>query len=157
MRRIAVLITLAFSSAVTFAQSATAPSGHWEGTIQIPAQELKVEVDLAGGGETWEGTISVPAQGLKAFPLSAISVQANSVSFAMKGIPGTPTFRGTVAADGKTMSGDFSQGGATFRSRSPEPATPRSNRRRRARRSRKTWRARGTRHSTPRAEFFDCC
>jgi hypothetical protein len=95
-------------------QTATPPSGHWEGTLQVPGQELKVEVDLRGTGSKWEGTISVPAQSLKGFPLAAISVAGDKVTFAMKGIPGDPVFNGTLAKDGKTMSGDFSQGGGTI-------------------------------------------
>jgi hypothetical protein len=32
----------------------------------------------------------------------------------MKGAPGEPTFTGSLSADGKSMSGDFTQGPATF-------------------------------------------
>jgi hypothetical protein len=95
------------------AQSSPRASGHWEGAIQIPGQELKVEVDLAPAGEQWEGSINIPAQSLKGFPLSSISVQADAVTFVMRGVPGEPTFKGTVSKDGKQLSGDFSQGGGT--------------------------------------------
>jgi hypothetical protein len=100
-------------SSVTFAQSTTAPAGHWEGAIQAPGQELKIEIDLAGAGDKWEGTISIPAQNLKAFPLSAITVQGDTVNLSMQGVPGNPQFKGVVK-DGKTLSGDFSQGGGTI-------------------------------------------
>jgi hypothetical protein len=79
----------------------------------VPGQELKVEIDLSGSAEKWEGTISVPAQGLKALPLSAVAVSGDSVSFALGGVPGEPRFKGTLAKDSKTLSGDFSQGGGT--------------------------------------------
>ena len=75
-----VLVALILS----LAQPAAAPSGHWEGAIQIPGQELKIEIDLAPRGGKWEGAIAIPAQGLKGFPLSAITVQGDSVSFAME-------------------------------------------------------------------------
>ena len=42
----ALAAALAFST-LTFALSGPPPSGHWEGTIQVPGQELKVEIDLA--------------------------------------------------------------------------------------------------------------
>ena len=32
----------------------------------------------------------------------------------MANVPGTPTFKGTLAADGATISGDFSQGGGSI-------------------------------------------
>lgn len=108
------LLTLVVTALVAAAQPAAAPSGHWEGTIQVPGQELKIEVDLKNTADKWEGTISIPAQNLKAFPLSSISTRGDSVSFAMKGVPGEPTFNGTLSKDSKTMSGDFSQGGGTI-------------------------------------------
>ena len=104
---------LAVSSGVAFAQTPAGPSGHWGGAIQVPGQELKIEIDLLPAGEKWEGTISIPAQGLKGFPLTAITVQGDAVGFAMSGIPGEPRFKGTLSKDGKTLSGDFSQGGGT--------------------------------------------
>jgi hypothetical protein len=88
------------------------PAGRWEGAIQVPGQELQVEIDLADrGGGKWEGTINIPSQGLKAYPLSGITVQGNTVSFLMKGVPGEPSFKGTLSKDAKSISGDFSQGG----------------------------------------------
>ena len=95
-------------------QPPAGPSGHWEGAIQVPGQELKIEIDLAPRGEKWEGAIAIPAQGLKGFPLSAITVQGDSVSFALNGVPGDPRFKGTVSKDAKSLSGEFSQGGATI-------------------------------------------
>jgi hypothetical protein len=106
------LVALIVSSSVTFGQPATGPAGHWEGAIQIPGQELKIEIDLAGAGDKWDGTITIPAQNLKGFPLSAITVRGDTVSFAIKGVPGGPQFTGVVK-DAKTLSGEFSQGGGT--------------------------------------------
>jgi len=90
-----------------------AQSGHWEGAIQAPGQEIGINVDLAqsSGGE-WKGTIDIPPQHLKGFPLSGVAVKGNSVMFAMNGVPGEPKFDGKVSADGKTISGAFTQGEA---------------------------------------------
>jgi len=79
----------------------------------MPQQDLEIQVDLAqsSGGE-WKGTIDIPPQHLKGFPLSGIAVKGNSVMFAMNGVPGDPKFDGKVSADGKTISGAFTQGGA---------------------------------------------
>jgi len=102
------------SAATTFAepgrQAAPAPSGHWVGTITGPG--LETAVDLAMKGNVWQGTFSVPAQGVKGVPLADLSVKGNAVSFAIKGAPGDPRFTGTLSADGKTIDGTFSQGGA---------------------------------------------
>jgi hypothetical protein len=94
------------------AQPAAGVSGHWQGSIAAPGQDLAIEVDLAQNpkGE-WIGSIDIPPQGLKGSPLSDIAVKGNSVTFGMKGAPGEPTFNGKLSVDGKTIFGGFTQGG----------------------------------------------
>jgi hypothetical protein len=108
-----LVAALSLSSGVAFSQTPAGPSGHWEGAIQVPGQELKIEVDLSGAGGKWEGTITIPAQGIKGLPLSSIAVSGESVRFTIGGIPGEPQFNGTLSKDAKTLSGDFKQGGGT--------------------------------------------
>jgi hypothetical protein len=94
-----------------FAQSAPGAAGQWEGKIQTPGPEIGILINLAKAGDTWKGTIAIPEQNLKGFPLSDISVNGSVVKFAMKGVPGDPTFDGKLAADGKTIAGNFTQSG----------------------------------------------
>jgi len=107
----------AFSLLAPFAiaQSAPGASGHWEGSISVPDHELRILVNLAPQKDAWKGTIAIPEQNLKEFPLSSISVANGAVKFAMSGVPGNPVFDGKLAADGQSISGDFTQGGATLR------------------------------------------
>lgn len=94
-------------------QSTPAPSGHWVGTLEA-GTSLGVEVDLARqGADAWRGTFSVPAQLQKGIPLSDITVKNTSVEFAIKGGMGDPRFKGELSADGKTITGTFSQGGGS--------------------------------------------
>ena len=51
---------------------------------------------------------------LSGIPLDAISFTSGKCTFRIKGGPGDPTFTGTLSADGKTLSGDFTQGPGTF-------------------------------------------
>lgn len=84
------------------------PSGHWEGTIKIPDKEVKVEVDLARNAKgALAGTFGNPGEGLKGLPLASVSVEGKAVTFELKAGSGGGTFRGTLAADGQSMSGDF--------------------------------------------------
>jgi len=101
------------AACLSYQLPAKAQSGHWEGAIQSPQQEIAIHIDLAQNpkGE-WTGSIDIPPQHLKGFPLSGIAVKGNSVMFAMNGVPGDPKFDGKVSGDGKTMSGAFTQGGA---------------------------------------------
>ena len=110
-----IVSCLAFAAAGSAApapQAAPAPSGHWVGTITGPG--LETAVDLAMKGSVWQGTFSVPAQGVRGVPLADLSVKGNAVSFAIKGAPGDPRFTGTLSADGKTIDGTFTQGGANM-------------------------------------------
>ena len=109
--------TLAFVlSAPLTAQAPAAPpfAGHWTGSIQLPTAELAFEVNLAQTGDAWTGTISIPAQNARDLPLQRVTARGDSISFAIQGIPGDPTFRGVRAANGASVSGEFTQGGQTF-------------------------------------------
>jgi hypothetical protein len=95
------------------AETTAGASGHWQGSIAAPDQDLAIEVDLAQNpkGE-WMGSIDIPPQGLKGFPLSDVAVNGTAVGFAMKNVPGDPKFDGKLSADAKSISGAFTQGGA---------------------------------------------
>jgi hypothetical protein len=95
--------------------SGDSASGHWEGVIKAPGQELAVTVDLTRDSNgNWVGAIAIPVQGVKNFALAPVSVDGMAVTFGMKGIPGDPLFKGTVSGDPRAISGEFSQGGMTM-------------------------------------------
>lgn len=103
------------SHTVSFAQATMNAAGHWEGSIALPSMELNVAVDLAlDGNGKWSGDIDIPAQKVTDMPLKAISVSGSAVTFEISMGQGEPTFRGELAEDGQTISGDFTQGGNTF-------------------------------------------
>ena len=91
------------------AQTAAAPSGHWEGTIKASGTEVPVEIDLAKNSKgELTGTFGQPAQHLKGLPLAGVSVNGTAVAFQIKGgAPGERAFKGTLSDDGTTISGDF--------------------------------------------------
>jgi hypothetical protein len=95
------------------AQSTPGPAGtgHWEGALSVQGKELRLEVELvARSADKWEGSAAFPDMNAKGLMLSAIAVQGQAVTFAIKGVPGDPTFKGTLSKDSKTLSGDFIQG-----------------------------------------------
>jgi len=63
-------------------------SGRWEGTAQIPDDELNLIVDLSQENGAWVGSIIIPGLGLKGAPLTDIKVQSPDVNFAVKGALG---------------------------------------------------------------------
>lgn len=87
-------------------------AGVWQGIIEIPGAPLEVTAELRQEGQEWQGTIDIPAQGAEDLPLEEISVEDDVVSFAIAGIPGAPSFQGTVT-EGE-ITGRFIQSGQEF-------------------------------------------
>ena len=113
---IRVIALLLLSAVAAHAQTASDPSGHWEGGIETPEGSIGVIVDLAKNttGQLG-GTIGVPPQNLKGFPLVIESADGRAITFRFKGAPGNRVFQGVVAEDGTSMSGEFIQSGFTMR------------------------------------------
>ncbi len=112
-----VLLTagMAFGTSPVAAQSRPDPAGYWEGAITLPNTSLGIQVVIERGASSqWKGSISIPVQGLRNFGLTNITVRGADVTFAMPGIPGNPEFKGKLATDEKTITGDFTQGGQTL-------------------------------------------
>jgi hypothetical protein len=107
---------LAVLAAVSVASGeAPSPAGRWSGAIELPGQSLAVDVQLtSSAGSAWSGSIDIPAQGARALALTGFRVEGSAVRFSISGIPGNPTFDGTLSSDGGSIAGDFTQGGQTF-------------------------------------------
>lgn len=104
------LALLLFSNA----QATTDITGAWKGAINLPGMELEVSVNFDSTETGWSGTIDIPMQNARDLPLSGITADAENVEFAIAGVPGEPTFSGTLSEDGKSIAGDFIQAGQNF-------------------------------------------
>ena len=105
---------LAVAAPFASAQAAEGVEGVWEGAMQLPTMELAVVVEFRSIDDALQGDIDIPAQSAKDLPLAGIALDGNSLTFKIQGVPGDPTFNGTLADDGETISGTFSQGGQEF-------------------------------------------
>lgn len=108
-----ILPALVLSGAFLVAQSLQ-PVGHWEGIIELPGSPLQVKVDLVQAGPAWTGKVSIPQQGAANLPLGKVTVAGRTVGFALAGVPGAPTFKGELDAEGKVITGQFTQRGQSF-------------------------------------------
>lgn len=107
-------MSLLLGGAGLLAQEPTA-AGQWTGSIGLPNAPLPIVVRIDRGADgTWSGTMDIPAQGLIGGKLSGVTVEARSVRFTLAGVPGNPTFAGTLTADGGSITGDFTQGAGKF-------------------------------------------
>ena len=96
---------LVVSSASGRAQTPGDPSGHWDGSIQTPAAELRIEVDLLHDSHgDIAGTISIPGQHIAGLRLLKVGVEGTSIRFNARK---DQTFSGALSADGKSISGDL--------------------------------------------------
>ena len=89
---VAAVIFVAGFAVAASAQPAVDPSGHWEGTVQVPDMPVQIEIDLTknSGGE-----------------LAGSFTQTGRLSSAA----GERLFKGDVSADGQSMAGKFAQAG----------------------------------------------
>ena len=110
----AILGAAMFAAAVSLAnaQPAVDPSGHWEGTIQVPEMPVKVEVDLARNSRGDLSGTFTQTRRLNGLPLTNLAIDNRAVTFQIKGSPaGERLFKGDVSADGLSMTGTFAQAG----------------------------------------------
>jgi hypothetical protein len=84
------------------------PSGHWEGSINVPGQPVSVVLDVGkkpDGG--YKGTFSNPNTDLRGLPLGGVSVDGRSVRMILKVPQQGGTFVGTLSADDKSITGTY--------------------------------------------------
>jgi hypothetical protein len=128
--RLAVLLIL--SSTLICTAMAEDLSGRWQGSIQIPGNEVDLIVDLdhAGdeGGKAWTGSITIPGLGVKGAQLSELTVSEAKISCTIDGALGNERIGkarldGHLADAGQLM-GNFFQAGnsAPFLLRRTGPA-----------------------------------
>jgi pimeloyl-ACP methyl ester carboxylesterase len=133
-----LVITVLAGSSLPAAADESAFVGYWDGSIALPGTALGIRVLFGHEDGAWTGTIDIPMQAARDLPLDNIVVSGDSITFAMAGVPGNPTFNGVL--DGDTIAGPFSQSGQTFsfeltrgteeapkRPQDPEPPFPYSS------------------------------
>lgn len=108
-----VLLTLAMPLAAS-ADDLADVIGRWKGEITLPTTALEIIVVLSDDDGDLAGTIDIPVQALRGHKLSEVSLDKKTITFQLPGIPGSPTFNGTVGKDDKTISGTFKQAGQSL-------------------------------------------
>ena len=110
------LVATILLASAALCQAAESAAGRWEGTAQIPGQELKLIVDLSDeGGKGWTGSIIIPGFDVKGAPLVDLHVRGGDLDFAIKGAlgnerSGRAELKAHLTGDGH-LSGEFKQGG----------------------------------------------
>jgi hypothetical protein len=108
-QRFTLVVALLAARAAAYADAPIDPTGHWEGAIHAPAEDVVVSVDIAADASgKLTGTFSNPAARLKNFPLWNVAVDGRSLKLEIKtGDPGVQAFVGTLGEDGRSIGGEF--------------------------------------------------
>jgi hypothetical protein len=98
---------IAFNPAVTAAQSAADPTGHWEGTAAAPMGQIEFEVDVTRDTSgTLVAAYGQKATGVRGLPLTNVTIEGRTFTFVLfNGGPNGGSFKGELLTDGKTISG----------------------------------------------------
>jgi hypothetical protein len=106
--RTVVALALSLLSARLGHAEAPSPTGHWDGAIHAPYGDVRVAVDLeVDDAGRLRGTFSNPGERINGLPLASAAVDGRSVDLRIKAGADPQAFKGTLSADGRSMSGQF--------------------------------------------------
>ena len=114
LKRFAIAFAvIAFAAAgVAQAQDAKPFIGAWKGTISVAGAVLEIGLNFKlDEAKKIAGTFDSITQGAFGLPLDGFEIKGKAITFMISGVPGAPTFKGTLDETGKKLSGEFSQGG----------------------------------------------
>jgi len=108
-----VVATFIFYTGAVAGQSSVE---NWSGEITFsPTSKTMVEVNLAKSDDLKiTGTLAVPGQQGRQQNLQNIAIEGTSVSFDLSDGRTIATFKGTLAEDGQSLTGKFTQAGQSF-------------------------------------------
>lgn len=84
-------------------------TGTWAMSIDAGGQQIPIEIHLARGTSGYTGDAS--PQGMQAAPLSALTMNGNTVNMTFTAPDGDATFAGTLSADRRTIAGTLNYNG----------------------------------------------
>ena len=97
------------------ARNAELPTGYvgkWEGSLETPGGKLRLVFNLANKDGSASGTIDSLDQGAMGIPMNEISATNGAIKIAVRIVTGS--YDGKLSEDGKALTGEWSQGGATL-------------------------------------------
>jgi uncharacterized protein len=109
MKRILILATLLVAASLAHAQDIV---GDWQGTLSTGMGELRLVLHITKSGDALKATLDSIDQGANDIPVASVTLKNSKLSLGVDAVQGT--YEGTVAADGKTISGTWKQQGQSF-------------------------------------------
>ena len=88
------------------------PAGDWEGTLSAGGQEFPLVLHVVAGEEGLSATMDSPSQGAFGIPGEAVTFEEGTLTISFTSIAGS--YEATLAEDGDTLSGTWTQAGMSF-------------------------------------------
>ena len=108
MKRILLISAFFLTATLANAQEVT---GDWQGTLNTGMGELRLVLHISKAADgSLKATLDSPDQNSNGIPVTSASLKDSKLNLTLDIIHGT--YEGTVAGDGKTISGTWSQGKA---------------------------------------------
>ena len=106
MKRILILAILLLAAGIAHAQDIT---GDWQGTLNAGAAELRLVLHITKAADgSLKATLDSVDQGANGIPVNSVTLKDSKLNLEVQAVNGT--YEGKVSADGKTISGTWSQG-----------------------------------------------
>ncbi|HOW85791.1 MAG TPA: hypothetical protein P5119_01355 [Candidatus Aminicenantes bacterium] len=107
------ILILAAAAAAAAPADPTPFLGAWKGTLRIAGAELEIGLAFKlDEAKAICGTCDSISQGAFGLALAGIDIKDKTITFLIDGVPGDPTFKGTIDETGKKIAGEFTQGGS---------------------------------------------
>jgi pimeloyl-ACP methyl ester carboxylesterase len=94
------------------AKSASDIAGTWLGAIDTGALKLRVAFNISGADDALTATMDSLDQGVRGFPMTSAKRQGFTLTLEVARLAGA--YKGNIAPDLQTISGTWTQGGASF-------------------------------------------
>lgn len=110
-------LVLALTMSLSFLPSANAQDteailGAWEGNLKIPNGQLRIVLNLKMEDGKLTSTVDSPDQGANGIPVASTTFEDGKLTMELTGI--AARYDGTLNQDGQSMTGTWSQGGASM-------------------------------------------
>ena len=106
MNRVFILFVLVMAATIVRAEDI---AGDWQGTLNTGMGELRLVLHITKAGDgSLAATLDSVDQGANGIPVKSATLKGSKLNLDVTAVQGT--YEGTVAADGKSISGTWSQG-----------------------------------------------
>lgn len=108
IRHVILMLIFVLTASPAFSAGGRQITGNWQGTLKAGPAELHLALHVTRNAGVLKATFDSIDQGAFGIPVTSISLNGSKLSFAIDSIHGS--YEGTVAGDGNSITGTWTQG-----------------------------------------------